>query len=245
MFDFSGQTVLVTGATRGIGAALADAFEDAGADLVLTGTSPETIMEQNKRYEGRSRRYVAVDFTDHSSLNAFLEQLSVMPIDVCVNNAGINRIEQTETQMQEEYEAVMQVNLHAPVAIVKRLIPGMKTRGYGRIVNIASIWSEISKAGRGAYSASKAGIVGFTRALSIELAPKNILVNCVSPGFTLTELTEQSLSSEEQQKLAAQIPVGRLATPDDVAPPILFAASRVNSYMTGQNLVVDGGFVNV
>jgi len=243
--DFSKQTVLVTGATRGIGAALADAFEEAGADLLVTGTNAEKVDELNRQYRDGPRRYLAVDFLVPASLERFLGELKEVDIDVCVNNAGINRIESIDAQSREDYDAVMAVNLHAPTAIMRTLVPGMKKRRYGRIVNIASIWSRISRPGRSAYSAAKAGLAGLTRTLGVELAPHNVLVNCVSPGFTLTELTEQSLSVQERRELESRIPAGRLAEPKEMAAPVLFAASRENSYMTGQNLVVDGGFVNV
>lgn len=246
MFDFSGQTVLVTGATRGIGAALADAFEAAGANLILTGTNEARIAELNKLHTGRSRTYAALDCTVEKSFDDFLELLqNEYAVDVCINNAGINRIEPVEQSILENFDDVMAVNLRAPFRICRTLIPGMKERKYGRIVNIASIWSVVTKAGRSSYSSSKAGLAGFTRALGAEVAADNIMVNCVSPGFTRTELTDRSLSAEEQANLAAQVPAGRLAEPCEMVAPVFFAASRENSYMTGQNLIVDGGFVNV
>lgn len=246
MFDFSGQTVLVTGATRGIGAALADLFDSVGASLILTGTCEEQIEELNEQHRNTRRLYVALDFTVEMSFELFLDRIcSEFAVDVCINNAGINRIEMVDQSVQSHFDDVLDVNLRAPFRICRALIPGMKSRQYGRIVNIASIWSVITKSGRASYAASKAGLIGFTRTLSVETAPYNILVNSVSPGFTRTELTNRSLSAEEQARLAAQIPAGRLAEPKEIAVAVLFAASRENSYMTGQNLIVDGGFVNV
>ena len=242
--DFSGQTVLITGGMRGIGAALADAFEEAGAKLILTGTKQSVADSLNGSCSDQ-RSYVAVDFLDVGSVSSFIEYIGSQALDVCVNNAGINRIGEADTQIMDDYQDVLKVNLDGPMAVCKAVIPGMKARGYGRIINISSIWSVATKAGRSAYCASKSGLVGMSRAMSVELASHNILVNCVSPGFTLTELTAQSLSQPEQEKICEGIPMQRMAEPEEMAPPILFAASRLNTYMTGQNLIVDGGFVNV
>lgn len=243
--DFKNKTVLITGATRGIGQTLANQFEDAGAELILTGTQTAEIKRLNQSASPK-RRYLQVDFSNEKSLGRFLTELdATSKIDVCVNNAGINRIADVEELNTADFDDVTNVNLRAPLMIIQRLVPGMKHRRHGRIVNIASIWSEISKPGRGAYSAAKAGLAGLTRALAVELARHNVLVNCVSPGFTMTDLTKRSLSKKEIHELEAQIPIGRMAKPEELGGLVLFLASDLNTYLTGQNLIVDGGFVNV
>jgi 3-oxoacyl-[acyl-carrier protein] reductase len=166
-------------------------------------------------------------------------------IDICVNNAGINIIKPYEKCSADEYQRLMSINLTAPFSITQQLIPGMKKRSFGRIVNIASIWSEISKPRRSLYTTSKTGLVGFTRSLAVENASSNILVNAVSPGFTRTEMTKESLSADEIKTLSEQIPIGRFAEPNEIAQTVLFLCSDLNTYITGQNIVVDGGFTLV
>ncbi len=245
--DFTGKTVLVTGATRGIGAAIAGEFRAAGADLILTGTKQDEIDALNRAGKPEdTTRYVQVDFADEHSVNAFMEELAQYGrIDVVVNNAGTNRISLVDETSDEDYNLLTEVNLRAPYLICRQVIPGMKAAGYGRIVNIASIWGVITKAGRSVYTLTKHGLVGLTKTLAVELAPHNILVNAVSPGFTLTELTKSTLSEAEMKAIVEQIPIKRFAQPEEMARVVLFLASDLNSYLTGQNIVVDGGFVNV
>ncbi|MFQ5690685.1 MAG: SDR family NAD(P)-dependent oxidoreductase [Gemmatimonadota bacterium] len=247
--DFEGQVVVVTGATRGIGKQLAEDFERLGAELILTGTDPRQIAARNREAEesGNGRKtYHAVDFTDDGSLQKFLDVLEARGrIDVCVNNAGINRIGLIDETALNDWEDILAVNLHAPVLITRAVSRGMKARGYGRIVNIASIFSVASKPKRSFYTVTKFGLHGLTVSTALDLAPYGVLVNTVSPGFVLTDLTKRILTEEEMDELAEAVPVGRFADPDEISRAVLFLASRHNTYMTAQNLVVDGGFVNV
>ncbi len=247
--DFAGRTVLVTGATRGIGAAIADAFRDANAHLIVTGTNPDAIAELNRQAKAdgiENMRYLAVDFSDSASLDAFLGAIDKEErIDVCVNNAGINRINAIDDILVEDLDAVLDVNLRAPFLVCRSVTRLMKKAGYGRIVNIASIWSVISMPGRSVYAATKFGLVGMTKTLAAELGASNILVNAVSPGFVETEMTASTLSQDERRALASQVPMNRFAQPEEIAKVVLFLASDQNTYLTGQNIVVDGGFVSV
>lgn len=247
--DFRGKTVLVTGATRGIGAAIAKDFRDAGADLVLTGTHREKLRELREVTDSSgttNTRYVHADFRNNESLQGFLEEIRALPrIDVCVNNAGINRNNLIMDMKDEDYRDIMRVNLEAPALICREVGRRMQRACSGRIVNIGSIWTVISKAGRGVYAATKAGLAALTRTLAVDLAPYNVLVNTVSPGFTMTELTEAMLTSDEIAQLAAQVPLHRFAEPPEMAKVVLFLASDLNTYLTGQNIVVDGGFTSV
>ncbi len=247
--DFSGKTVLVTGATRGIGAAIAQAFEAAGANLILTGTNPEEIGRRNRENEKRGARNVrfhAVDLGDAKSLDEFLSFIDRQDrIDVCVNNAGINRINLIDAVKTEDLDAILAVNLRAPILVCRSVSRLMKRANYGRIVNIASIWSVISKPGRAAYTAAKFGVTGMTKTLAAELGASGVLVNAVSPGFIETEMTANSLSPDERRALAAQVPMGRFGRPEEIARVVLFLSSDLNTYLTGQNIVVDGGFVSV
>lgn len=247
--DYEGQTVLVTGATRGIGKQLADDFAKLGANLILTGTDKNQIeaLNQAAKRDGRlSRRYYPVDFSNSDSTRTFVEAIeSFQRIDVCINNAGINRISFIDETLLEDWRDILAVNLEAPFMIIRAVSKLMKRNHYGRIVNIASIFGVISKAKRSIYTATKFGLHGLTLTASIELAPYNVLVNAVSPGFVLTELTKNILSEEEMKNLASQVPIGRFAEVDEISRVVLFLASSLNTYLTGQNVIVDGGYVNV
>lgn len=247
--DFSGKTVLITGATRGIGAAIGDAFASAGARVILTGTDParvEELNQQSKAAGQSNREYWSVDFSDHASLDAFCARIEGLErLDVCVNNAGINRINPIDRIDTDDLDAVLDINLRAPMLVCRSASRVMKRQAYGRIVNIASIWSVITKSGRAAYSASKFGVAGMTKSLAADLGRDGILVNAVSPGFIMTELTAQTLKPDEQEKLAEQVPMGRFGQPEEIAEVVLFLASDANTYITGQNIVADGGFTSV
>ena len=247
--DFTGQTVLVTGATRGIGKAIADELQVAGANLILTGANPSRVKALNEdcQRNGVSNvRYERVDFDDDGSLDSFLERLeNEARIDACINNAGINRINPIGETLREDLDMVYRVNLRAPHLVCQAVSKVMKRQHYGRIVNIASIWSVITKPQRSVYTATKFGLVGLTKTVAVDLAPYNILANAVSPGFVLTDMTRTMLSNEERDRLAAQVPIGRFAEPSEIAKIVLFLASNVNTYITAQNIVADGGFVSV
>jgi 3-oxoacyl-[acyl-carrier protein] reductase len=247
--DFRGQTVLVTGATRGMGKQFADDFARLGANLILTGTDKdkiETLNRQAKHDQQSSRKYYAVDFTNAASTDAFIESIEAYPkIDVCINNAGINRINFIDETLPGDWKDILSVNLEAPFKITRVVSRIMKKNLYGRIINIASIFGIISKAKRSIYTTTKYGLRGLTTTTAIELAPYNILVNSVSPGFVLTELTKRILSEKEMKNLALQVPIGRFAEPGEISRVVLFLASSLNTYLTGQNIIIDGGFVDV
>jgi NAD(P)-dependent dehydrogenase (short-subunit alcohol dehydrogenase family) len=247
--DFQGQTVLVTGATRGMGKQFADDFAKLGANLILTGTDKDKIETLNREAahdKQAFRKYYAVDFANADSTKSFIEAIEVYPkIDVCINNAGINRINFIDETLIEDWKDILSVNLEAPFLITRAVSKLMKKNRYGRIINIASIFGVISKAKRSMYTTTKFGLHGLTITSAIELAPYNVLVNSVSPGFVLTELTKSILIEAEIEDLARQVPIGRFAEPDEISRVVLFLASSQNTYLTGQNIVVDGGFVDV
>lgn len=246
--DFTGKTALVTGATRGIGKAIADTLWASGATVYLTGTKQEIIDRLNEEIEiaGIERKhYLCVDLGNEYSLKKFLMQLSeIYRIDICVNNAGINIVRDFCDVSYEEFIKVQQVNVFGPRLTLNVVVPKMKTNNYGRIVNIASIWSVINRPGRSSYGISKNAIHGMTKALSIELAQYNIMVNSISPGFTMTELTKNTNTKEQLVELAGKVAARRLADPQEQANVVAFLCSEQCSYMTGQNLVVDGGYTN-
>lgn len=235
-----GKRVLVTGASRGIGEGIARHFHQRGACVYGTATSkPDKDL-------GFVSEWFETDFSDPDSLSQFCTTLREMKgFDVCVNNAGINIIKPVDLIESEDYSKIQKINLEAPYKIIRSIVPGMRTLGGGKIINVASIWSCITKAHRSLYSTTKAGLVGMTKALAVELAPDNILVNAVSPGFTMTDLTRKSLSENQMSELSKTVPLGRFAEVDEIAGVVLFLSGGQNTYLTGQNLVVDGGFTIV
>lgn len=248
--DFRGKNVLITGGTMGIGAAIVEDFKHAGANLIVTGAEDIEIInklnDEAKRNNNNKIKYIRVDFTDKLSFNNFFIKLDdYEKIDICINNAGTNKNNPIDEIKLDDYYLLMDVNLHAPFLITRYLSKRMKKANFGRIVNIASIWSVITRSNRAAYSMTKFGIVGLTKTSAVELAPYNVLVNAVSPGFTLTELTKKTLNKEEVKEVSDIIPVKRFAQPSEISKLVLFLASDLNTYITGQNIIIDGGFTNV
>jgi 3-oxoacyl-[acyl-carrier protein] reductase len=243
--NFDGQIALVTGATRGIGRQLAQDFASLGARVLLTGTDEERAVRSASSLPGKGHRGLAVDFCDADSTDSFITAVGLEPrIDVLVNNAGINRINPVDAVLDDDWLAVQRVNLEAPLRLTRTVSRIMKANGYGRIVNISSIFGVISKEKRALYSMTKFGLRGLTVASAHDLAKYGILVNSVSPGFVQTELTDKMLSPSERASLADQIPLRRFARPEDISPVVIFLASSLNTYVTAQNVVVDGGFIS-
>lgn len=236
--NFTGKKVLVTGGSKGIGFATAEAFYLLGAEVHITTTT------KNKS-EFKNFKVYKVDFEKEESIKNFLSLVGEEGYDICVNNAGINIINKIEKTNLEDWENILKVNLTAPFRIIQAVTPYMIKNKSGKIVNISSIWGIISKEKRLPYSSSKFGIRGLTLACAAELAKDNILVNSVLPGFTLTELTKKILTSEEMSDIEKKIPAGRMADPKEIAQIVVFLCSEMNSYISGQDIVVDGGFINV
>lgn len=240
--DFNGKIALVTGGTRGIGRQVAKDLLRLGADVYVTGSS---AVPPNDLPSG-TERYLGVDFTNRTDTERFLDVVGKMDrIDVCINNAGINTIGPIDETLVENWDDISAVNLDAPFLVTRTISRIMKANRYGRIINISSIFGVISKAGRALYSMSKFGLRGLTVSSSIDLAPYNILVNTVSPGFVMTELTQRILGPVEMERIAKEVPMGRFAQPEEISRTVLFLASDLNTYITGQNIIIDGGFVNV
>ena len=244
--DLKGKKALVTGGTRGIGKAIADVLLKAGAFVIITGTKQEDIDRLNNDSDRSKTLYIQLDLLDRESINLFLKQIKAMEkIDILINNAGINKIAINTETNEDDYDLLNNVNLKAPYLITREISRLMIKHRYGRIVNITSIWSTITRSGRSLYTLTKWGVVGLTKTLSVELAPYNILVNAIGPGFTRTELTEQTNSPEEIEKITAMIPIQRMAEPSEIANLALFLSSDLNSYLTGQNIIIDGGYTSI
>jgi NAD(P)-dependent dehydrogenase (short-subunit alcohol dehydrogenase family) len=222
-YQYEAGTALITGASRGIGAAIAARLQGEGI-RVLSPLSNE------------------LDLSSSVSIDRYLSTLT-QPIDILINNAGINRLGSIDEISSTDFEDVIQINLLGHFRLTQGLVKGMKARRYGRIVNISSIWSLVSRERRMAYSATKAAINGLTRAQALELAPYNVLVNALAPGYVNTDLTKKNNTSVELEAIATQIPLGRLAEPSEIAECVAFLCSPKNSYITGQVIAIDGGYL--
>ena len=223
MMNNKEKTAFITGASRGIGKAIKEVFERNGY---------KTVCPTRSELELSSQKSVA-DYCQKHKDDVF---------DVIVNCAGINDINQIENVSDEEMNRMIQVDLLSPIMLLRAFVPAMKRQKYGRIVNIGSIWAQVSKPGRGMYSAAKNGIHGITNALALECAESNVLVNTVCPGFTLTELTKKNNTPDEIKRISADIPAKRMAEPCEIAEAVYFLASEKNTYLTGQKILVDGGY---
>jgi 3-oxoacyl-[acyl-carrier protein] reductase len=238
--NLAGRKALVTGGTRGIGAAIVSRLTAAGATVVRTATSLE-----HPATEANGIETWAVDFTSDKSTNAFLDRVAKHGFDVLVNNAGINKVAPFAEIAREDFDRIIQVNLRAPFLVTQAVLPGMLQQKWGRIVNISSIFGVVSRAHRASYSASKFGIDGITAALAAEVASHGVLANTVSPGFVDTALTREVLGARGIEEISSRIPAQRLANPDEIAALVAWLASPDNSYASGQNFVIDGGFTRV
>jgi len=236
--SLAGRFALVTGGTRGIGAAIARRLLASGARVMVTGTKQEGPIPSECTYQ-------AVDFENPAATAAFAAQVAAMDVDILINNAGMNKISPFTDIDPGDFDRIQQVNVRAPFLLCQAVVPGMRKKGWGRIVNISSIFGKVSKEWRASYSTSKFALDGMTAALAAEVAAAGILVNCVAPGFIDTDLTRTILGEAGMADVAAKIPIKRLGTPEEVAALVVWLASPENTYVSGQNIAIDGGFTRV
>jgi len=242
-----GQIALVTGATRGIGQAIAKSLAQLGVHVIGTATTQagaEKIQDALSAFEGCSG--VVLDVTDPSASVALVDSLTNDRggLHILINNAGITKDMLAMRLKDEDWDAVIDTNLKAVFTLSKAAIRPMMKQRFGRIINITSVVGASGNPGQSNYAASKAGVAGMTRALARELGSRNITVNCVAPGFIDTDMTA-SLSEDQQKALISQIPLSRLGSPSDVANLVQFLASPLASYITGQEIHVNGGMLMV
>ncbi len=245
MFDLNGKNALVTGASGGIGIAVARALHARGATVALTDVRPEGA-EALAAELGERVHVLAGDLGDGAAVDTLAKdaEAAMGAIDILVNNAGLTRDNLAMRMKDEDWQVVIDVNLTAGFRLARACLRGMMKRRFGRIVGIASVVGVTGNPGQANYAASKAGMIGMSKALAQEVASRGITVNCVAPGFIVTAMTEV-LPDEQKEKLVSAIPSGRLGSPEDVAAGVVFLASDEAAYVTGQTLHVNGGMAMI
>ena len=240
MIDLKNKKILITGATGAIGGALVKKFVSLQGNVLATGTKSEKLESLKKEFPSIS--ILKFDISDHSRIEEFIENVSsqLTGLDILVNNAGINMDNLSLRMKDEEWQKVIDINLGSTFLLSKYAIKKMLKNKYGRIVNITSIVGHTGNLGQSNYSASKAGIIGMTKSLAIEYAKKNITLNCVSPGFIQSTMTDKIVESIKSM-LTSRIPMSRLGTGEDVANTVVFLSSDAASYITGETIHVNGG----
>jgi len=241
--DLTGRVALVTGSTRGIGRAIAESLAAAGAKVAIVGRDAGRASEAAAAISPDARGYGA-DIGDSASVIALIEAVEkdFGSLDILVNNAGLTRDNILFRIKDEDWDAVLDTNLRGAFVAIRTATRGMMKRRWGRIINIASVVGIVGNKGQANYAASKAGLIGMTKSVAKELASRNILANVVAPGYVETDMTA-AMTTEAKTTLFAQIPLGRLGTPSDIAGLVTFLSSDAAAYITGQTFVVDGGMV--
>lgn len=240
------QTALITGGTAGIGKAIALRFAEAGANVAIFGTNNErgnqVVAEIRQITNSDNAMFVAVDVADTKQVEEAIKQVTgrFSHIDILVNNAGITKDQLLMKMTEADWDDVMNVNVKSCYNTSKALVRSLMKARKGKIINMSSIVGLTGNAGQANYAASKAAIIGFTKALAKELAPRNICVNCIAPGFITTPMTD-ALNEEQRKAVLSRVPLGRMGDPQEIAHAALFLASSLSDYITGQVLVVDGG----
>jgi 3-oxoacyl-[acyl-carrier protein] reductase len=243
MFDFNGKIAIVTGASRGIGRAIAVMLAARGAHVIAAARGENAAETAAAIHQAGGKGEAAgVDVTDASAVDSLVSGALGRHgrIDILVNNAGIARDQLILRMKREDWDQVIATNLTSAFSCVQAVVKPMVRQRAGRIISIGSVVGQMGNAGQANYAASKAGLVGFSRALARELASRNITVNVVAPGLVETDMTK-GLQDKAQGDWAAQIPLGRIGTPEDIAAAVCFLASDEASYITGQVLAVNGG----
>lgn len=241
--EIPGKIALVTGGTRGIGLEICKSLAAAGAKIALCSRDAAKSDETAGQLGGGARGY-ACDVANAAQVEALAKAVEkdFGQIDILVNNAGFTKDNLLFRLSESDWDTVNDTNLKGAFLVTKFVARGMIKRRWGRVINITSVVGLNGNAGQSNYSASKAGIIGFTKSVAKELASRNVLVNAVAPGFVVTELT-QGISAEARQYFLDHIPLGRLGEASEIASAVLFLASDLASYITGQVFVVDGGMV--
>ena len=246
MFDLTGKTALVTGATGGIGAEIAKSLHAQGAHVVLSGTR-EAVLQELAGTLGERVSVAAANLSDAAAVDGLVEAAETAagsPLDILVANAGITKDGLLMRMKDEDWEAVLKVNLESYFRLSRAAMRGMMKRRYGRIIGITSIVGVMGNPGQTNYAASKAGMIGFSKALAQEVATRGITVNCVAPGFIQSPMTD-ALNEQQRAQILSTIPSQRLGSGSEIAAACVYLASEEAGYVTGQTLHVNGGMVMI
>jgi 3-oxoacyl-[acyl-carrier protein] reductase len=245
MFDLKDRVALVTGATGGIGGAIAKALHDRGATVALSGTRAEVLKELAESLGDRAAVFPA-NLSDRGSVDSLIPAVEAAfgRVDILVNNAGITRDGLIIRMKDEDFDQVIEVNLQAGFRLARAAVKGMMKRRFGRIVGITSVVGVTGNAGQTNYAAAKAGMIGFSKALAQEVASRSITVNCVAPGFIETAMTDV-LNEKQKEGILGSVPAGRLGSAEEIAAAVVYLASNEAAYVTGQTLHVNGGMAMI
>jgi 3-oxoacyl-[acyl-carrier protein] reductase len=245
MFDLTNRVALVTGASGGLGSAIARALHARGAKVALSGTRREALDVLAAEL-GERAFVVPCDLSDKDAVEHLIPaaEAAAGPLDVLVNNAGVTRDGLFLRMKDEDWETVMTVNLMSAFRLSRAALKGMMKRRYGRIVNITSIVGVTGNAGQANYAASKAGLIGMSKALAAEVATRNVTVNCIAPGFIASPMTD-ALNDKQKEAILSTIPAARLGQGEDIGAACVYLASSEAGYVTGQTLHVNGGMAMI
>ena len=247
-FNLEGKVALITGGSKGLGKAMARALAQAGADVLISSRHEDELksaLQEILHGTTRQGHAIVADMSRREDVIR-LAQIALQRmghIDILINNAGTNTPQPMESIKDEDWDRVMEINLHSCMSLSRALIPQMKERRWGRIIHLASIMAFVSKEGRSVYSATKGALVAMTRAMALELGPFGITVNCIAPGFFMTDLPNRLLSADEKKAFAQAAALNRWGEPEELAGPALLLASNAGSFITGSTLLVDGGIL--
>jgi NAD(P)-dependent dehydrogenase (short-subunit alcohol dehydrogenase family) len=248
IFDLTGKVALVTGGSKGLGKAMARGLAEAGADVIISSRHENELraaLDEILTGTGRRGRYIVADMSRRSEAARLArEALAAMGrVDILINNAGTNKPQAIDAITDESWDEILEINLNSVMALTRALVPQMKERRWGRIIHISSVMAFVSKEGRNIYSVTKSALLGLARANALDLGGHGITVNCIAPGPFLTDLPMNILSAAEKKAFADRTALGRWGDPKELVGPALLLASDAGSYITGQALVIDGGYL--
>jgi NAD(P)-dependent dehydrogenase (short-subunit alcohol dehydrogenase family) len=247
-FNLRGKTALVTGGSKGLGKAMARGLAEAGADVIISSRHEgelRTALDDILQGLERKGAFIVADMARRDDVTRLAQESLQLTghVDILINNAGTNRPEAIDAVTDKNWDEVLEINLNSVMALTRALAPQMKARGWGRVIHITSVLAFLSKEKRNCYSATKAALLGLARASALDLGPHGVTVNCIAPGPFLTDLPMSILSDAEKKAFADHTALGRWGDPKELVGPALLLASDAGSYITGQTLVVDGGFM--
>ena len=245
-FHLNGRVALITGGSKGIGKAMARGLAELGANVMICARNEDELKAAAREISDGLEvevGWLVADLSDRTSARQLFENATDLfgKVDILINNAGTNRPQAVDEIRDEDWDAIFDLNLHSVMALTRAAVPGMKERGWGRIIHVSSVFGIGSNPARSAYSSTKAALIGFTKSSALDLGRHGITVNCIAPGPILTDLPASVLTPEQRADWATTTAVARWGKPEELAGPAMLLASDAGSFITGEVLVVDGG----